>query len=154
MQATERAPVKFPDSAPPSRNPLTGVLWLHGSPSSWLLLADSPLFPAYLSPPPSFIFIFFIETLAEACREIRLWSQEGSERNTIFTQQERSSRPWPPPQPWMGFSEAGCGSIEACGEVKADKRGWNGTDGGTYHDDDEFAFWKKEEGVGWVFCVQ
>jgi len=33
----------------------------------------------------------------------------------IFTQQERASLPWPPPQTWM----AGWGSIEACGEVKA-----------------------------------
>lgn len=48
----------------------------------------------------------------------------------------------------MGFSEAGCVSIEACGEVKAWGRADTcGTDGGTYHDDSEFAFGRKEGGI-------
>lgn len=101
MRATKRAPVKFPDSVPPSRNPLTGVLCLLFHISEWRLL-----FPSYLSP------LFFFQ-LAEACRGKSDYGAGGSERNTIFTQQERTSLPWPPPQPWMGFfRRPGRGSIE------------------------------------------
>lgn len=79
----------------------------------------------------------------------------GSERNMIYTQRERSSRPWPPPpRPWMAFSSAGCGSIEVLGEVKADKPVEMAQMVALIMMMMNMHFGKEEEEEGGVFCVQ
>lgn len=117
--ASDRArPCQISGQCSPSHNPLTGVLrflsLLYGTPPhdwDWrLLLADSS-FPATC---PLFSWKPWQRLVGKSD-----YGADGSGRNTIFTQQERTSLPWPPPQHWMGFSGAGCGSIEACREVKA-----------------------------------
>lgn len=111
-----------------SRNPLTGVSRMLFSPrvalpssQIWrLLLSDSPI-PHYLS-------CFSLKPW-QACRKIRLWSRREREKHDIHLTEIHggfllllffsSHPPRPPPQLRMGFSEAGCVSTEACGEVKA-----------------------------------
>ncbi len=84
MRATERAPAKFPDSAPRPVIHLQvsygcfPLLWFP-SPRLRLEIAFSR-FPRSPLPVP-----FFIETLAEACREIRLWRRREREKHDIHS---------------------------------------------------------------------